>query len=166
MSLNSDRKRTPTIKKGGQTPEWDSELRFEVWQDMQDELQSEMTATGGIKPFNQSSLSKGESPQRVIKSGPGKDKKVLNVAVFADDPKDPDLVGEAIVELDTVLKKGEYDGMCGNAAFLFRSQSAFRMGLSSLQGPLRWRSLSRDDVLLGGVSRKLVLDTVRCLTVL
>jgi hypothetical protein len=33
------------------------------------------------------------------------------VSVFADDPKDPKLVGETVVDLTTVFEKCEHDGM-------------------------------------------------------
>lgn len=33
------------------------------------------------------------------------------VACYADDPKEPELIGETIVDLTEVLTKGETDGM-------------------------------------------------------
>jgi hypothetical protein len=32
------------------------------------------------------------------------------ISVFADDPKDPKLVGETVVDLTTVFEKCEHDG--------------------------------------------------------
>lgn len=34
----------------------------------------------------------------------------MAIACFADDPREPDLIGEAIVDLTEVLTKGETDG--------------------------------------------------------
>ena len=34
----------------------------------------------------------------------------MHVACFADDPKEPELIGETIVDLTEVLTKGETDG--------------------------------------------------------
>lgn len=76
---------------------------------MQDELQAEVTPTGGIKPASSSGEIKGSTSSRNIKSGPGAGKKVLAVSVWADDPRDPDLVGEATVDLTEPLKVGEWD---------------------------------------------------------
>lgn len=36
--------------------------------------------------------------------------KALRVACFADDAKEPDLIGEVTVPIDDVLKQGEVDG--------------------------------------------------------
>jgi len=86
---------------------------------MEDELKAEVTATGGIKPIKEtntasisstSSKKPKETEARIIKSGPGAGTKVLTVAIYADDPKDPDLVGEGQVDLTDTLKKGEFDG--------------------------------------------------------
>ena len=34
----------------------------------------------------------------------------MAIACFADDPREPDLIGEAMVDLTEVLTKGETDG--------------------------------------------------------
>lgn len=36
--------------------------------------------------------------------------KVMKIACYADDAREPELIGEAVVPLDEVLKKGELDG--------------------------------------------------------
>lgn len=36
--------------------------------------------------------------------------KSLKLAVYADDPKEPELIGEVVVSIDEVLKAGEEDG--------------------------------------------------------
>lgn len=47
---------------------------------------------------------------RIVKKGPDADKKIMKVAVYSDDPRDPDLIGEGSVDLAETLKKGEFDG--------------------------------------------------------
>ena len=47
------------------------------------------------------------------RKGPlGKDKvgKKMIITCYADDAKEPDLIGECVVPIDEVLKKGEVDG--------------------------------------------------------
>jgi hypothetical protein len=51
------------------------------------------------------------SKSRVTKSGK-KVGKSLKLACYADDPKEPELIGEAIVSIEDVLKLGEEDGTC------------------------------------------------------
>jgi len=102
VSISSDKKRTKTVKKGGQAPEWDDELRFEIWQDAPDEARPEVTSTGGVKP----AVENGSiSSTRIIKQGPDANKKIMKVAVYADDPRDPDLIGEGSVDLADTLKR-------------------------------------------------------------
>lgn len=40
-----------------------------------------------------------------------KTSKSMTISCYADDPKEPELIGEAVVVLDEVLRKGESDGM-------------------------------------------------------
>ena len=37
-------------------------------------------------------------------------KKILKVACYADDNKEPEFIGEGLVDLTGVLKTGEFDG--------------------------------------------------------
>ena len=37
-------------------------------------------------------------------------KRMLKVACYADDPREPELIGEGLVDFASILKKGEYDG--------------------------------------------------------
>ena len=49
------------------------------------------------------------------RKGPmGKDKggKKMIITCYADDAKEPDLIGECVVPIEEVLKKGEVDGEC------------------------------------------------------
>jgi hypothetical protein len=39
--------------------------------------------------------------------------KSLRVACYADDAKEPEMIGECVVPIDEVLKKGEVDGESG-----------------------------------------------------
>lgn len=36
----------------------------------------------------------------------------MKISVFADDSRDPSLVGESTVDLEPALTKGEFDGEC------------------------------------------------------
>jgi hypothetical protein len=48
---------------------------------------------------------KDDKVPKKIKGG-----KVMKLSCFADDPREPDLIGEADVDLTEVLTKGETDG--------------------------------------------------------
>ena len=73
-------KRTQTINRGGQAPEWDAELRFPIMSELEDTL--------GVKNNN------GKS---------------MTVVCWADDSREPTKVGEAFVDLTRSLTKGEDD---------------------------------------------------------
>ncbi|TIC46984.1 hypothetical protein E3Q08_00346 [Wallemia mellicola] len=73
-------KRTQTINRGGQAPEWDAELRFPIMSELEDTL--------GVKSNN------GKS---------------MTVVCWADDSREPTKVGEAFVDLTRSLTKGEDD---------------------------------------------------------
>jgi hypothetical protein len=49
----------------------------------------------------------GKSGKRKIKGG-----HFLALSCYADDPREPDLIGETKVDLTEVLTKGETDGAC------------------------------------------------------
>lgn len=100
----SHRKRTKTDKRGGQHPVWDDELRFEIYEHLKDVMPSTSvatTSTGGVAPV------KSSDPALGMGGNPGV--KELRLAVYADDPRDPELIGEGKVELTETLKKGEFD---------------------------------------------------------
>ena len=48
---------------------------------------------------------KDDKKRKTIKGG-----KTMKLACYADDPREPDLIGEAEVDLTEVLTKGETDG--------------------------------------------------------
>ena len=98
--MNDEKRRTKAIKRGGQHPEWDEEFRFTLWEDIEDELAR--TADGGDTP--PTPPPKNDKIKK-IKGGKG-----MGLLCYADDPREPDLIGETIVDLTEVLTKGETDG--------------------------------------------------------
>lgn len=100
VNLNGEKQRTAAIRKGGQHPEWDQELRFPVFEDMSAE--DEQNADGG-PPIPPPKDAKAKKPK--IKGGMR-----MKVACYADDPREPDLIGEADVDLTEVYTTGETDG--------------------------------------------------------
>lgn len=100
MSLNSEKRRTRAIKRGGQHPEWDEEVRFSLLEDVDN---VERTPDGNNTP--PPLPPKNSKGPRKIKGGT-----LMKLQCFADDPKEPDLIGETMVDLTEVLTKGETDG--------------------------------------------------------
>ncbi|TIA84139.1 hypothetical protein E3P98_00296 [Wallemia ichthyophaga] len=78
-------KRTQTINRGGQAPEWDAELRFPIMSELEDSM--------GRRSSSASTAST----------------KSMSVVCWADDSRDPTKVGEAFVDLTRSLTKGEDD---------------------------------------------------------
>ncbi|KAG6890915.1 hypothetical protein C0995_000872 [Termitomyces sp. Mi166 len=97
VTHNGEKRRTKAIKRGGQHPEWDEELRFTLYED-----QSSPAANADSTP---------PKPPPKDTRGPKKVKGgwTMKIACFADDPREPDLIGEADVDLTEVLTKGETD---------------------------------------------------------
>ncbi|KAG8731167.1 hypothetical protein FRC11_004825 [Ceratobasidium sp. 423] len=95
MTFNQETRRTKAVKRGGQHPEWDEEVRFSIYEDAEDEL--ERTAGGDKTPPPKDRF-------RNIKGG-----KSMRVCCYADDPREPDMIGEAQVDLTEALTKGEVD---------------------------------------------------------
>lgn len=85
LSIGPETQKTKADKRGGQHPTWDEQLHFEIYSDMEDALATDGTAAK--------------------KGG----KKVLKVACYADDTKEPELIGEGIVDLTDTLSTGEFD---------------------------------------------------------
>ncbi|KAM6495740.1 hypothetical protein JOM56_008446 [Amanita muscaria] len=97
VTVNGDKRRTKAIKRGGQHPEWDEEIRYTLYEEP-----------------DESSDQKDGSPPRPPPKSARKPKKIkggmtMKVACFADDPREPELIGEADVDLTEVLTKGETD---------------------------------------------------------
>lgn len=109
LKLDDQTRRTKAVKRGGQHPEWDDELRFPIYETAEEEL----TKTGG--------KGDGDAPPPPPKDGAKSkkpSKRIMNLSCYADDPREPDLIGEATVDLTEALTKGEMDGM-GSALPLF-----------------------------------------------
>ncbi|KAL1723546.1 hypothetical protein EV715DRAFT_269606 [Schizophyllum commune] len=101
VTVNGEKRRTKAIKRGGQHPEWDEEIRFTLYEDTDDILQRTALEDGTPPP----------PPPKDNRKGPKKIKggKSMHMACFADDPREPDLIGETNVDLTEVLTKGETD---------------------------------------------------------
>ncbi|PPQ70126.1 hypothetical protein CVT24_003873 [Panaeolus cyanescens] len=100
--VNGEKRRTKAIKRGGQHPEWDEEIRFTLFEDVEDVLartaQGDGVAAPPLPP------PKDDKKLKKIKGG-----KIMRLACYADDPREPDLIGETEVDLTEVLTKGETD---------------------------------------------------------
>lgn len=126
MTHNGEVQKTDPDKRGGQHPQWDAQLNFEIFEDAEDQLQRNKDST-----IKASSIKK-HTP------------KTLKVSAYADDKSDPEIIGEGIVDLTDTLKTGEFDGecACGQAcmyAALNAQQQTFtaRMGSNQAQGAIR-----------------------------
>ncbi|KAJ7742444.1 hypothetical protein DFH07DRAFT_750407 [Mycena maculata] len=93
VAVNGEKQRTKIIKKGGQHPEWDEELRFTLYEE---EVPSSLDGTPPPPP--------PKDGKKNIKGG-----KTMKLSCFADDPREPDLIGQTDVDLTEVLTKGETD---------------------------------------------------------
>ena len=103
VTVNGEKRRTKAIKRGGQHPEWDEEIRFTLIEDTDDSLPRVTNGSDGVPP----PLPPKDGPSsRKIKGGT-----MMKLACYADDAREPDLIGEANVDLTEVLTKGETDGM-------------------------------------------------------
>ena len=99
ITLNGEKRKTRAIKRGGQRPEWDEELRFTLYEDADDHTPPANGETPPPPP------PKDNKRKKKIKGG-----NMMAIACYADDPKDPELIGETEVDLTEVLIKGEKDG--------------------------------------------------------
>ena len=100
--MNEEKRRTKAIKRGGQHPEWDEEFRFTLYEANEDELAINSHSPDTPPPLPPK---KSRAPKK-IKGGNS-----MRLQCYADDPREPDLIGEAVVDLTEVLTKGETDGM-------------------------------------------------------
>src|ERR1700685_1146920 len=130
VSFHNQIQRTKAIKRGGQHPEWDEEVRFALLEDTGGE---QKTADGGDTP--PPPPPKNGKGQKKIKGGTS-----LKIQCFADDPREPDLIGETMVDLTEVLTKGETDGVCLGSSLspclLFAEASVNRMVYTDEQGQI------------------------------
>ncbi|KAH8106201.1 hypothetical protein BXZ70DRAFT_918600 [Cristinia sonorae] len=100
ISFNGDKRRTKAIKRGGQHPEWDEEIRFTLFEDTA--VDPTLLNDDGTPP--PPPPKKDERGSVKIKGG-----KSMALACYAEDLREPDLIGETMVDLTEVLTKGETD---------------------------------------------------------
>lgn len=83
--------------------------------------------------------------------------KSLKVACYADDAKEPELIGECNVPIDEVLKQGEVDGESCSVCLISigsnQADPALRVVRVQLQGQVQRRGLPGVDLLLECESR-------------
>ncbi|KAJ7086706.1 hypothetical protein C8R44DRAFT_35153 [Mycena epipterygia] len=96
VAVNGEKQRTKVIKRGGQHPEWDEEIRFTLYEDDSEVPGNGLNGTPPPPP--------PKDGKKNIKGG-----KVMKLSCFADDPREPDLIGQTDVDLTEVLTKGETD---------------------------------------------------------
>ncbi|KAK7470857.1 hypothetical protein VKT23_002273 [Stygiomarasmius scandens] len=98
VTFNGETKRTKALKRGGQHPEWDEEVRFTIFEEDEPPKLANNNGTPPPPPPKG-----GKGPQK-IKGG-----KTMKLACYADDIREPDFIGETSVDLREVLTKGESD---------------------------------------------------------
>lgn len=97
LQLGTLTQKTKPDKRGGQHPQWDEQLHFEIYDDMEDQLRNVNSEAGD---------SLGAS---TLKKSKKKSAKKLRVACYADDTKEPEFIGDGMVDLTDTLKSGEFD---------------------------------------------------------
>ncbi|GAA5832403.1 hypothetical protein JCM11251_006442 [Rhodosporidiobolus azoricus] len=120
------KKRTPTIERGGQQPEWDAEFRFEILREGlggEEQVAAEPAAlvnsSGGVGPATPSKEGGGggsrlDKPRPSLVAAPQTTgyppgKRVLKIACWADDARDPKLIGEGELDIENTIKSGKHD---------------------------------------------------------
>lgn len=68
------------------------------------------TDSGGIAPVDDTDLPNQATVGRAKGKSAAASKKILKIACYADDPREPELIGEAELDYGPTLKKGEFDG--------------------------------------------------------
>lgn len=141
LQVGKEVRRTKPLKKGGQHPEWDEEIRFPIVEDTEDMLVRTSSRSG-----------EDETPPPV----PSKERKFnrkrkMQLSCYADDPREPELIGEIMISLEDVLTKGETDGMlvCSSVrSSTLHSSSDYRMVHPHEQGEILRRDLLGNDFLV------------------
>ncbi|KAL0949607.1 hypothetical protein HGRIS_009653 [Hohenbuehelia grisea] len=100
VALNGEKRRTKAIKRGGQHPEWDEEVRFTLYEDTDDVLARTAHGDGTPPP----PPPKDKKAVNNIKGG-----KIMLLSCWDDDPREPHIIGEAKVDLTEALTQGETD---------------------------------------------------------
>ncbi|ORY35735.1 hypothetical protein BCR39DRAFT_511825 [Naematelia encephala] len=124
LTINEEKQKTKAIKRGGQHPEWDEEFRFSIMEDVDDiltrsdsqtdtslSLSTSTSQVGGSLKDSQSGAVTPAALANKSRKGPihKKGGKSMRVSCFADDAKEPELIGECVVDIEEALKKGEVD---------------------------------------------------------
>ncbi|KAM0750609.1 hypothetical protein T439DRAFT_325669 [Meredithblackwellia eburnea MCA 4105] len=125
LTYSIHKKRTQTIERGGQTPEWDDEFRFEIIDEnafaedddvtgKREELIPEVVSVsknGAVFPVpgNGGAKLQKDGPSSPRREAVGQDKRLLRLACYADDPRDPTLIGEIMIDLEPIIKRGASD---------------------------------------------------------
>lgn len=131
------KKRTDTIERGGQQPEWDAEFRFEILKDglggeeqLAAEQKAVVTQKGGVLPAKSgagtgteaaSKHEKRDSNSLVVAplaTGYPPGRRVLRIACWADDARDPKLIGEGELDIEETIKVGKFDGASASVTVL------------------------------------------------
>lgn len=129
VTLNDEKQRTKVDKRGGQHPEWDEELRFTLFEEIEDGF-GHPADDGSPPPLPP----KHPTGPPSIAGG-----KFMKIACFADDARDPTQIGETCVDLTEVLTKGETDG----AFTLLPAFSPLTMLQNGLRCPPRINTLEK-----------------------
>jgi hypothetical protein len=157
VTYGLNKKRTETIDRGGQQPTWDAEFRFEIAKDVADQVgggavgNAVVNKHGGVLPMTEATRLQAAAASASTTGSTG-GKKVLKLACYADDVKDPKLVGEGMLELEETIKKGAFDGELDQGSVRERlgadARLMVRLGQARAEGSLRWRDLSRANLVL------------------
>ncbi|KAE8211758.1 hypothetical protein CF327_g4526 [Tilletia walkeri] len=99
LSINHESQKTTPDKRGGQHPQWDQQLHFDIYEDLEELLAKEELANDAATTGTVSSSKPKSKPV----------KKVMKVACYADDQREPEFIGEGIVDLTSTLESGEFD---------------------------------------------------------
>ena len=82
-----------------------------MWEQRGDEQSIVATESGGIAPIaDDADLPNQATVGRAKAKTAANSKKILKIACYADDPREPELIGEAELDYSGTLKKGEFDG--------------------------------------------------------
>lgn len=103
LQLGITKKKTVAIERGGQNPEWDAEFRFPIPADPAD-----LVAPEGLKINKNGGVGLAVDGGKAVVT-PAPARKIMRMACWADDPRDPKLIGEIMIELDEILTKGASD---------------------------------------------------------
>lgn len=99
-----------------------------MFEDIEDELARTADEARAPSPPPKDGVLSKSAPLKTPKSS--RSKRVMKLACWADDARDPELIGETLVDLTTVLTKGEQDGAllaCASS----RTNPGFKNGIPS-----------------------------------